>query len=54
MKNEISVVISPVAATQENVAPFVNEECGDTMWDKVLEEAEQRALAAATDSTAVI
>jgi len=22
--------------------PFVNEECGDTMWDEVLKEAEDR------------
>ncbi len=22
--------------------PFVNEECGDTMWDTVLKEAEER------------
>lgn len=42
MKNETSAVISPAAETQENVVPFVNEECGDTMWDKVLEEAEQK------------
>lgn len=23
--------------------PFVNEECGDTMWDAVLEQAEKRS-----------
>ena len=23
--------------------PFVNEECGDTMWDEVLKEAEERS-----------
>jgi hypothetical protein len=23
--------------------PFVNEECGDTMWDAVLEQEEKRA-----------
>ena len=22
--------------------PFVNEECGDTMWDQVLKEADER------------
>ena len=22
--------------------PFVNEECGDTMWDEVLKEADER------------
>ena len=22
--------------------PFVNDECGDTMWDEVLKEAEER------------
>jgi uncharacterized protein YndB with AHSA1/START domain len=26
---------------EENV-PFVNEECGDTMWDEVLKESEER------------
>lgn len=28
--------------TEENYVPFVNEECGDTMWDQVLKEAEER------------
>ncbi len=34
----------PVATdTTENPnLPFVNEECGDTMWDVVLKESEER------------
>jgi hypothetical protein len=30
--------------------PFVNEECGDTMWNVVLQEAEERLKKAATTS----
>ena len=29
--------------TEDLNPPFVNEECGDTMWDGVLKENEKRA-----------
>lgn len=29
-------------ATENLNPPFVNEECGDTMWDAVLKETEER------------
>lgn len=32
MQNEII----PTSGTNETFIPFVNEECGDTMWDNVL------------------
>jgi len=39
MKNETEI---PVITQGNSIAytPFVNEECGDTMWDEVLKEME--------------
>ena len=35
---------APVRSEDANkeYVPFVNEECGDTMWDEVLKEVEDR------------
>ncbi len=49
MKKETSNTIHAGDNDLVDMGPFVNEECGDTMWDRVLKEASERA----TDSTAI-
>ena len=34
-------LVTNIPSVDENQAPFVNEECGDTMWDDVLAEQEK-------------
>ena len=43
MKNENQRTIPAAEEMQINTVVFVNEECGDIMWDRVLKEAEERA-----------
>lgn len=40
METEKLVILTP--EKQEDYLPFVNEECGDTMWDDVLEEQDKK------------
>lgn len=41
METEKPVIITP-QKMKEDALPFVNEECGDTMWDDVLEEQDKK------------
>lgn len=41
METEKLVIIAP-QKFEEDELPFVNEECGDTMWDDVLEEQDKK------------
>ncbi len=41
METEKLVIITP-QKYEEDELPFVNEECGDTMWDEVLEEQDKK------------
>lgn len=41
METEKLVIIAP-EKQEEDQLPFVNEECGDTMWDDVLEEQDKK------------
>ncbi len=36
------VTVSPVIEETTIETPFVNEECGDTMWDAVLKALEEK------------
>ena len=44
METEKLVIITP-QKYEEDELPFVNEECGDTMWDEVLEEQDKKEAA---------
>jgi len=41
MNTEKIVIIAP-QQPEDDQQPFVNEECGDSMWDDVLEELDKK------------
>ncbi|WP_159474937.1 hypothetical protein [Dyadobacter sp. 3J3] len=45
---ETERLVTSIPKVEEDQLPFVNEECGDTMWDDVL--AEQDKINAANES----
>ena len=42
MKQETKKSIIETVNSTDDYTPFVNKECGDTMWDKVLKEVDEK------------
>jgi len=52
MNNKKDKKPESIDRTESQYLPFVNEECGDTMWDAVLQEAEEKLKKAITQKAA--